>query len=57
VPALAYRADLAVRTDDLARARAVLAELRELSLELDDDARARLAPDLAIAAELERDLV
>jgi hypothetical protein len=56
VPALAYRAELAVRTCDLERARAALAELRLLELELDDDARATVAPDLAMAAEIERDL-
>jgi hypothetical protein len=45
-----------VRTCDLERARAALAELRLLELELDDDARATVAPDLAMAAEIERDL-
>ncbi len=54
VPALVYRAELAVRMGDLERARATLTEIWGLSL--DDDAQAAMAPDLATAAEIERDL-
>lgn len=54
VPALVYRADLAVRTGDEERARAVLAEIRDLAL--DPATRETLGEHLAAAAELERDL-
>ena len=54
VPALVYRAELAVRTGDHRGAAATLAEIR--SLALDDGDRAAVAADLAIAAELEQDM-
>ena len=54
VPALVYRAELAVRMGDLERARATLTEICRFTL--DDDAQAAIAPDLATAAEIERDL-
>lgn len=54
LPALVYRAELAVRMGDVQRARATLSEVHEL--ELDDGAKKALAADLATAAELERDL-
>jgi hypothetical protein len=54
LPALVYRAELAVRMGDLERARATLSAVHGLAL--DDDAKPALAADLATAAELERDL-
>lgn len=51
LPALVYRADLAVRMGDHAQATATLAEIH--ALELDDAARGRLAADLASAAEIQ----
>lgn len=54
LPVLVYRAELAVRMGDNERARTTLAEIRDL--ELDDQDRARLAADLATAAEVEREL-
>lgn len=54
VPALVYRAELAIRTGDHDGAVATLAEIR--SLALDDRDRAVVAADLAVAAEIERDL-
>lgn len=55
VPALVYRAELAVRTGDEERAAALLAEV--LRLELDDAERAAVAEELAAAVALRRDLV
>lgn len=55
VPALVYRAELAVRMGDRERAVATLAEIR--SLALDDGDRAAVATDLAIASELEQDMI
>jgi uncharacterized protein HemY len=54
LPALVYRADLAVRMGDVHHARATLTEIRQL--DLDDRARAALAAELATAADIERDL-
>ena len=54
VPALVYRAELAIAMDDLALAAARLAELRALSL--DDGDQEALAPELARADELALDL-
>jgi hypothetical protein len=54
LPALVYRAELAARMGDRARAMATLAEIR--ALDLGAEARVVGAADLAAAAELERDL-
>jgi catechol 2,3-dioxygenase-like lactoylglutathione lyase family enzyme len=54
LPALVYRAELAVRIGDGERAMATLVEIG--ALDLDDDERAMAAADLASAAEIERDL-
>lgn len=54
LPALVYRAELAVRMGDRERVVATLADIR--ALDLDDAARVIAAPDLATAAEIERDL-
>ncbi len=54
VPALVYRADLALRMGDPRRATDALAEIR--ALDLGDGARAVLAAELATAAEIERDV-
>jgi hypothetical protein len=54
LPALVYRADLAVRMGDVHHARATLTAIRQL--DLDDHARAALAAELATAADIERDL-
>jgi hypothetical protein len=54
VPALVYRAELAIAMDERALAAARLADVRALSLDGDD--RAALAQELARAAELEHDL-
>lgn len=54
LPALVYRAELAVRMGDVDRARTALTDIREL--ELDDPDRAAMAADLTTAAEIERDL-
>ena len=54
VPVLAYLAELLVRVGEHDQARAVLADIA--TLELDEDARASMATELAAVAELERDL-
>jgi hypothetical protein len=54
LPALVYRAELAVRLGDQETATASLAQIREL--DLDDDTRVLVASDLAAAAEIEREL-
>jgi hypothetical protein len=54
VPALVYRAELAVRTGDDGRARLALAEIA--ALDLDESVRSTLADDLATAAEIEAEL-
>lgn len=54
LPALVYRAELAMRMGDPARARAMLGEIWDLPL--DDEARAAMTADLETAEEIERDL-
>lgn len=54
LPALLYRAELAVRMGDNQRAIAMLAEVRALDLDADD--QLTLAAELTTAAEIERDL-
>lgn len=54
VPALVYRAELAVRMGDDAQARTTLAEIA--ALDLSEAARRTLADDLATATEIEAEL-